>query len=63
MYLYFSLQNQYGNTCYNATIIHSQQAVMSTILVANAFNQLQAVAHCVGTNQLPVPELVSRFLY
>ena len=57
--LHFSLVNQYGNTCYNATIIHSQQAVMSAVLVANALNQLQAVAHLVGTNQLPVPELVS----
>ncbi len=32
---------------------------MSAILVANALNQLQACAHIVGTNQLPVPEMVS----
>ncbi len=57
--LFFSLVNQYGNTCYTATIIHSQQAIMSAILVANALNQLQACAHIVGTNQLPVPEMAS----
>ena len=57
--LHSSLVNQYGNACYTATIIHSQQAVMSSVLVANALNQLQAVAHVIGTNQLPVPELVS----
>ena len=56
---YFSLVNQYGNACYTATIIHSQQAMMSSVLVANALNQLHAVAHVIGTNQLPVQELVS----
>lgn len=32
---------------------------MSAAMVTNGANQLQAVAHLIGTDQLPIPESVS----
>ena len=53
------LLNYCGQTCYNVTLIHSSQARMSAAMVTNGSNQLQAVAHLIGTEQLPIPESVS----
>ena len=54
-----SLLNYCGQTSYNVTLIHSAQARMSAAMVTNGANQLQAVAHLIGTDQLPIPESVS----
>ena len=53
------LLNYCGQTSYNVTLIHSAQARMSAAMVTNGANQLQAVAHLIGTDQLPIPESVS----
>ena len=53
------LLNYCGQTCYSVTLIHSVQALMSAAMVTNEANQLQAAAHLVGTDQLPMPESVS----
>ncbi len=54
-----SLKNHYGNTCYNVVVLHSKEAILSAVNISNKNKKLQASAHLVGTNQLPLPEDVS----
>ncbi len=54
-----SLLNHFGKGCYKVTVIHSLQAVMSACLLTDEKGKLQAAAHLIGTNQLPLPAHVS----
>ena len=58
-----SIVNHYGNKAYKVTVLHSQEAVMSAVMVTNNDNQLQAAAHLIGTNQLPLPHRVWDFTF